>query len=74
MPSKKLDIEVAESVHGTWHYHLREAGSHRALCGASVMFCSMPLKRWNVKIPDFHLPQSFCSECDHLRQENRDAV
>ena len=60
-------IECCESVMGTWHYHLREVGSNNALCGAQVMHSPMLLERWNVKIPNHHVPQSFCSKCDGLR-------
>ena len=64
MSPKKPAIEIAESVMGTWHYHLRKSGSNRALCGAQVMHSARPLERWNVKIPNHHIPESFCTECD----------
>lgn len=64
---KSLDYEISEGVSGTWHYHLREVGEIKALCGAMVMRTSMRLGRWNKKIPDYHIPESFCSKCDELR-------
>lgn len=62
-------LEVTEGVAGVWHYHLRKVGQLRALCGAMVMRTSIPLERWNRKIPDYHLPESFCEKCEAKRGE-----
>ena len=63
--------EITEGVAGMWHYHLRRKGSLKALCGATVMPTSIPLSRWNKPIPDYHLPESFCKECEAMRTEGK---
>ena len=62
-----LDYEITEGVSSVWHYHLRVVGEIKALCGGMVMHTSIPLERWNKKIPNYHLPESFCSRCDNMR-------
>ncbi len=71
MPTKKLTIECCESVMGTWHYHLRKVGSNHALCGDLTMYSPRPLERWNVKIPDHHIPESFCSKCNEMYESQQ---
>jgi hypothetical protein len=61
-------IEVCEGVSSVWHYHLREAGSTTALCGAHVMLCHVPLDRWNKPVPNHHVPESFCSKCNEVHE------
>lgn len=63
-------LEVCEGVASVWHYHLREEGSTRSLCGAAVMSCGKPLTQWGVKIPGYHIPESYCRTCT----EKRDGV
>ena len=58
--------EITEGVAGMWHYHLRVVGELKALCGAMVMHTSMRLGRWNKKIPNHHIPESYCSKCDGI--------
>lgn len=63
-----MNLEVTEGIAGMWHYHLRPRGELRALCGAAVMRTSVPLDRWNKKIPNYHIPESFCQKCNELRE------
>lgn len=60
-------IEVCESIHGTWHYHLRERGKTESICGATVMHCGIPLSQWYRKLEGHHIPESFCKKCEDER-------
>lgn len=62
----KPSLECCEGVAGMWHYHLRRPGTYTSLCGKPVMNTGRPLSRWNVKIPNHHIPESFCKACDGL--------
>jgi len=65
-----VPLEIAESIHGTWHYHLRTGpDTFKALCGAQVMPTSIPLEHWNKKIPNYHIPESFCSKCNEAKDD-----
>lgn len=70
MSAKKKSVaaeprfEVAESISGTYFYHVRDANSttdaYRALCGARVMTTSIPMSDWGVVT---HLHDRWCKQC-----------
>lgn len=60
------EIEICEGIAGMWHYHLRHPQQVKSLCGATVMGTSIPLKSWGRKIPSYHIPESYCSNCDEI--------
>jgi len=66
---KDDELEICEGVAGVWHYHLRKKGESRALCRAFVMPTKIPLSQWNRKIPDHHIPESYCKKCDALKDK-----
>lgn len=60
------EIKVAESIHGTFFYHLsRMPHSTVALCGARTMFTSIPIKAWGATTS--HLHERYCARCAELR-------
>lgn len=63
------ELEICEGVAGVWHYHLRKNGESYALCGATIMQTKIPLSRWNRKTPGHHIPESYCSKCDPMKDE-----
>ena len=64
MPDQET-LEICETVHGTWHYHVRGHEESRAKCGAMVMRSHMPLEQWGNLQP-FHIPLSYCQECGEV--------
>ena len=74
MPGMRVKVngplEICEGVSATWHYHLCKPGTFKALCGASVMLSHVPLDQWNKKIPNYHVPESFCQKCDGIKDEH----
>lgn len=55
------ELKIAESVHGTWFYHLsRTEHSEKALCGARTMHTSIPLSTWGHI---GHLNERYCADC-----------
>jgi hypothetical protein len=66
MSNPALAFEVAESIHGTWFYHIRRPGEFKSLCGREVMSCGIPMSDWGVKT---HLDEGWCSKCQRLMAE-----
>lgn len=56
-------LSIAESIHGTWYYHLRSGSDHRSLCGGHVMHTAVPLSAWGTTS---HLNERWCSQCAAL--------
>lgn len=55
------DLVVAESVHGTYFYHLaRQNATAQSLCGARTMATSMELSQWGGR---GHLNERYCTDC-----------
>ncbi len=64
--------EIAESVTGTFYYHLSEPDKFRSACEdqAQVMHTRIPLSTWGHK---GHLRERWCEKCAKLlRGENDD--
>ena len=60
-------IRVAESIHGTYRYHLSEKPhSTRALCKAWTMRTSVRLDFWGKRT---HIGETWCKECERIGEE-----
>lgn len=62
----KPTVLVAEGISSTWHYHLRNPGSFKALCGAQVMGTSIPVSAWGTKT---HINEHWCSKCKGIAEK-----
>lgn len=69
-----MDLVVTEGIVGYWHYHISDADKRlsRALCGADVMYTSIPLDAWGIPFGE-HFPKhpTWCEDCaKFLEKEN----
>lgn len=56
---------ITESTFGTWSYHWSmEDYSCRSLCGGQTMITSLSHDAWGY---EGHLKESYCSECERLK-------
>jgi hypothetical protein len=60
LPATKGRYRVAETIHGTFHYHLRAPDLIYALCGARVMQTSIPVSAWGART---HINERWCQKC-----------
>jgi len=64
-----MSLKIVEGIVGVWRYHLSETGEpcKPALCGNTrVMQTKIPLANWNNTPKDWHVPESFCKECNEI--------
>jgi len=59
----RADLRVAESIHGTYYYHLRRDADHFGLCGDRVMHTSIPVSAWGTR---GHLNERWCTRCANI--------
>jgi hypothetical protein len=60
-----MDLNVVETIHGTWFYHIRDGDRGPAICGyKDVMPTHVPLDAaWGYR---GHLNERYCEECERL--------
>ncbi|WP_306365374.1 hypothetical protein [Nocardia sp. CC227C] len=60
------DLQVVESRHSTWTYHLSDSGDLVALCGALTMSSPATLEQWGTTT----LGERYCRACEGLAGKN----
>lgn len=60
----KTELQIIETVHGTYSFHLSLKGDMRPLCGSEItmMPTEIPLETWGLKT---HLGEKYCSICSN---------
>lgn len=64
-PPAEPPLQIVESIHGTYSYHLRRGDKGLSLCGKLVMPTSLPLTTWGYQSD--HLNERYCNRCESLQ-------
>jgi len=69
------DLVITEGIAGVWFYHWALPDSFVSLCGARVMFTSIPANKWGCTHKNYHIPEweaKWCSKCVQLSKDRKE--